>query len=621
MCKKWLKIFLRRKINMTEYKGFFGKVLRINLTKEEASTEAINPELWEKYLGGRGLGAYYLTKEVPPETEPFDPDNKLIFMNGALAGSSIPGNNKICVTFKSPLTGTYSYSLCGGHWGPELKYAGYDGLIIEGKAKNPVYLWIDDDTIEIISADHIWGNLIPDAEDQIRKELGDDKSVQIAVIGPAGERKVNFACITSGKYREFGRGGGGAVMGSKNLKGIAVRGSHDVEVADLDGTIELTNRLVENLQASRAGKIRRQYGTMELVERINSAGFWTTRNFSEGHFEEGHKLEGEQMRQEVIVNDSSCFGCPIACGKWTYTTTQDGKEIHMEGPEFETVGMLGSNCGISSWETLLKATKVCDTYGFDTINGGACVSMVMEAFGTGRLNQEDTEGIKIEFGNGEALIETLKAIGERQGIGDILANGVSNAAKELGTENLAIHSKGQSFPVYDPRGAKAMALTYATSPKGAHHMYATTFGGELAAGNRFEIEGKGEFEQTHQFSMAIVDSIAMCSTMRAGTTLDDQAKAYSAVTGIDMTVEKLNKAAERIINLERMYNVKLGFNRSNDTLPERFLKEPMPKGESKGQKVDLDSLLDDYYEVMGWSSNGIPTDEKLKELGLISLIN
>ncbi len=606
---------------MVQYKGLFGKLLRVNLATEVISPEEIEPSIWEKYLGGRGLGAYYLTKEVPPPTKPLTPDNKLIFMNGALAGTSIPGNNKICLTFKSPLTDTYSYSLCGGHWGPELKYAGYDGIIIEGKAEEPVYLWIDDEIVELRSAEDIWGKLVPESEDKIRNELGDDNSIQIAVIGPAGERLVNYACITAAKYREFGRGGGGAVMGSKNLKGIALRGSHDVKVADLDKSLELTKRLVHNLKASRAGKVRRVYGTMELVERINGAGFWTTRNFSEGHFEKGYKLEGKQMREEVIVNDSSCFGCPIACGKWTYTFSKDGRKIHMEGPEFETVGMLGSNCGISSWKILLKATDICDTYGFDTINAGACVSMVMEGYETGRLTLEDTGGIKLGFGDGEALIEVLKLIGERKGLGAILAKGVARAAKELGIDDLAVHSKGQSFPVYDPRGAKAMALTYATSPKGAHHMFATTFGGELAAGNRFEIEGKGEFERTHQFSMAIVDSLALCSTMRAGITLADQAEAYSAVTGMDIDTDVLDQIAERIINLERMYNVQLGFNRKNDTIPDRFLKEPMPKGKSKGQTVDLDSLLDDYYEVMDWDSKGIPRKEKLEKLGLTDLIS
>jgi aldehyde:ferredoxin oxidoreductase len=408
-------------------------------------------------------------------------------------------------------------------------------------------------------------------------------------------------------------------MGSKNLKGIAISGSKDIMVADPDKVINLSKRMIENLRESQIGKTRRQFGTMELVERINNAGFWVTRNFTEGYFEEGFKLEGKQMREKIVSGDSSCFGCPIACGKWTYITTKDDEKIYMEGPEFETIGMLGSNCGISNWETLLKATKICDTYGFDTINAGACVAMMMEAYETRRISKEHTNGVELNFGNDEALLQILEKIGKRDGLGDILAKGVAKAAEFLNIPDLAIHSKGQSFPVYDPRGAKAMALTYATSPKGAHHMLATTFGLELALGNRFEIKGKGLLERNHQFSMCVVDSIALCSTMRGGIPLEDQAKAYSAVTGLSIDENDLNDAAERIINLERMYNVKLGFNRSHDTLPKRFIEEPMPKGESKGQTVDLNSLLNDYYSVMEWDSNGIPTKEKLEKLNLSNI--
>ncbi|MHA1669525.1 MAG: aldehyde ferredoxin oxidoreductase C-terminal domain-containing protein, partial [Promethearchaeota archaeon] len=283
---------------------------------------------------------------------------------------------------------------------------------------------------------------------------------------------------------------------------------------------------------------------------------------------------------------------------------------------FETVGMLGSNCGISSWETLMKASKICDTFGFDTINAGASISMMMEAIESGKLSLEDTNGLDLRFGNDEALLKILELIGNREGLGDILAKGPAEASKILNIEELAIHSKGQSFPVYDPRGAKAMALTYATSPKGAHHMFATTFGAELSTGIRFEIEGKGNLERDHQFSMAIVDSISLCSTMRAGIPFDNLLKAYSMVTGIQHDTASFLKVAERIVNLERLYNVNLGMDRRNDTLPKRFLEEALPKGESKGQKVDLDSLLDDYYKVMGWNSKGIPTEEKLKELEL-----
>jgi len=405
-------------------------------------------------------------------------------MNGPLAGTLIPGNNKICVTFKSPLTNTYSYSLCGGHWGPELKFAGYDGLIIEGKAKNPVYVMINNDKVEIKSAENLWGKLIPESESLLRKELGDDKTVQIALIGPAGEKLVNYACITAGLYREFGRGGAGAVMGSKNLKGIALTGSNDVKVVSPEKAIQLGQNLIRDLRESRGGKVRREFGTMELVERVNNAGFWVTKNFTEGYFTEGYKLEGKKMREEITIGDSSCFGCPIGCGKRNYIESKNGEKYLMEGPEFETVGMLGSNCGISSWETLLKASKICDTYGFDTINAGACVSMVMEAFESGKLALEDTDGIQMSFGNDEALLKILEKIGKREGLGDILAKGPAQASKILNIEELAMHSKGQSFPVYDPRGAKGMALTYATSPKGAHHMLATTFGAELSTGTR-----------------------------------------------------------------------------------------------------------------------------------------
>jgi len=598
-----------------------GKLLRINLTTGESKVDVIPPKLWESFIGGRGLGAFYLIKEVLPKVDPLSPENKLIFMNGPLSGTLIPGNNKICVTFKSPLTNTYSYSLCGGHWGPELRYAGYDGLIIEGKAKHPVYLVINNGEVEIKSAEKIWGNLIPECEKALRKEVGGDKTVQFALIGPAGEKLVNYACITAGLYREFGRGGAGAVMGSKNLKGIALTGSTDINVANPEEVIQLGKELVQDLRESRGGKIRREFGTMELVERINNAGFWVTRNFTEGYFEEGYKLEGKKMREEIVIGDSSCFGCPLGCGKRTYVKTKNNEKYLMEGPEFETVGMLGSNCGISSWETLLKASKICDAFGFDTINAGACISMVMEAFESNRLTLEDTDGIKLSFGNDEALLKTLEKIGRRDGLGDILANGPAEASKTLNIEDLAMHSKGQSFPVYDPRGAKGMALTYATSPKGAHHMLATTFGVELSSGNRFEVEGKGNLERDHQFSMAIVDSMALCSTMRAGIPLENLLKAYSTVTGIEHDIESFLKAAERIVNLERIFNTNLGLDRSHDTLPKRFLEESLPSGESKGQKVELDALLDDYYNVMGWNSKGIPTEEKLKELELTQYIN
>jgi len=313
--------------------------------------------------------------------------------------------------------------------------------------------------------------------------------------------------------------------------------------------------------------------------------------------------------------------CPIGCGKRTSITLPDGEELIMEGPEFESVGSLGSNCGISDWNVLLKATSICDKYGMDTINAGFCVSLAMECFEKGIIGLEETGDIELKFGDGDALLKVLELIGKREGIGDILAEGTKFAAEKFGAPELAMESKGQSLAVYDPRGAKAMALTYATSAKGAHHMNATTFGAEIAMNTRFKVENKASLQRNHQFSMCIVDSIGICSTMRAGIPLMHQAEAYSAVTGFEADENTLNKTAERIINLERLYNVKNGFSRKDDTLPKRFIEEEMPEGEGKGETVDLEFLLDEFYEVMNWTKDGIPTEEKLKELEIIDIIN
>ncbi len=596
--------------------GMTGTILRVDLTSATITKEKTPLEALPRYLGGRGLGAYIFTREVDPSADPLGPENRLVFLNGPLAGSLIPGNNKVNLTFKSPLTNSYSFSLCGGHWGPEVKFAGYDGIVVQGTAEKPVYLWIDDGEVELRDASSLWGKTIPEAEDIIKNELGGDEGIQAAVIGPAGENLNKMACITAGLYREFGRGGCGAVMGSKKLKAIAVRGTGDLAFSDVDGMMELSEKLCGYLKESPKAKDRRLYGTAEMVKGINDLGMWCTRNFQEGYFEGAVKLEGPQMRKDVVVGDASCFGCPVACGKRSYIGTDEYGNILIEGPEYETIGLIGANCGISDWGAIMQATKICDENGFDTMNAGGCVALAMECFERGIITASDTGGIDLRFGNGEALVAVLELMAKREGIGNILAEGIKHAAETFGAPELGMHSKGQGFAVYDPRGCKGMALTYATSPKGAHHMIATTMGPEIAQGTRLSEDGKGKLQRDQQFSMCVVDSISLCSTMRAGVSLKDQAAAYTVVTGIEMTEEKLNRAAERIINLERMYNVRIGFSRKDDTLPKRILEEAMESGESAGQTVDLDSMLDEYYRAMGWDNNGIPTEAKLEELGI-----
>jgi len=588
--------------------------LRVNLTEGTCCREE-TPDLIHECIGGRGLGAFLLHREVPHNAGPLGPDNRLIFMNGPLAGSLIPGSSKISVTFKSPLTESYSFSMCGGHFGPELRFAGLDGIIVEGSSEKPVYLAINNETAGLRDAARLWGKTIPETDVLIRKEHGGDGRMQIASIGPAGEKMNLMACITAGWYREFGRGGSGAVMGSKKLKAIAVRGKGDVEFFDPRGAAELAGGLARALREHPKGIERRRYGTPELLKTINEKGLFCTRNFQEGFFEEGFRLEGPKMREDIVIGDSSCYSCPVGCGKRSRVTDNNGSVL-IEGPEFETIGLLGANCGISDWGTILRATEICDTYGFDTMNAGGCAALAMECYERGIITRADTGGLELRFGNGEALLGLLTLIAERKGIGDVLALGIKQAADHFGAPDLAMHSKGQGFAVYDPRGCKGMALTYAVSPKGAHHMTAITTGPEISGGTRLSSEGKGPLQREQQFSMCIADSVAVCSTVRAAISLKDQARAVRLVTGKDIDTETLERAAERIINLERMYNVRMGFSRKDDTLPRRFIEEVMTQGESAGETIDLGPMLDEYYDSMGWDRDGIPTAEKLRELGL-----
>ncbi len=606
--------------NNDSLRAFFGDVVRVNLSSGSVTREELPLDAVRRFLGGRGLGAWYLYNEVGPDVDPLGPENKLIFMNGPLVGTPLPAGNKVNLTFKSPLSMSYSYSLCGGHWGPELRFSGRTGLIIEGKSDAPVYLWIDDDEIELRPALGLQGGTVPETEKRLRGELGGDELVQIACIGPAGERLNKMACITAGHYREFGRGGCGAVMGSKNLKAIAVRGTGAVRFHDAAGVMALSESVTAALKAHPKMIDRHNFGTPELLKSINDNGLLCTRNFSQTHFEEGHRLEGPRMRDDIVVGDASCFACPVGCGKRSYVKSADGRPMLLEGPEFETISLLGSNCGVSDWPSLVEATLVCDEYGFDTMNAGGCVSLAMECFEKGILTLEDTSGIELRFGNGPALVAVLRLMAKREGIGDILAQGVKYASERFGAPELGMHSKGQVLPAYDPRGCKGMALTYATSPKGAHHMIATTMGPEIAGGTRLSYENKGALQKENQLTMCAVDSLGICSTVRGGFGMGDLAVAFGLVTGIGLDIDGLKLATERIINLERMYNARLGFSRKDDTLPARILREPVPSGPSAGETVDLERMLDEYYGLMGWNiDDGLPTRERLEGLGLADL--
>ncbi len=597
-------------MNKQQLKGLAGKILRVNLTTGSIVVEDSDPYLFRYFLGGRGVGAAILYKELAPGIDPLGPDNKLVFTVGPLEGTMAPGANKMSVSFKSPATNSICWSLAGGHIAPELKFAGYDGIIIEGKSPKPVYLWINDDKVEIKDALAYWGQETHQSEDAIRAEIKEPLS-KVMVIGPAGENQVTFACIQADHFREFGRGGGGAVMGSKNLKGIAVRGHGCIEVHDGEKLEELTRNVNEILAKHPKANARKAFGTNEMIDGINALGFWSTRNFQEGSFDGVDKINTASYKNETVFSDVSCYGCSIACGKNARNKKNPYFSAAVEGPEFETTGLLGPNCGIDSWNYILKATEICDKYGMDTISAGAVVALGMELYEKGIIDKVTTDGLDLKFGNGEALVQTLENIAFRRGFGDILANGTKTVGEKYDALAYAPQVKGLEFATYDPRGAKGMGLTYAVSSKGAHHMTSPTMGVEIGNNNRFSEEGKGALVAETQKYMAIVDSMAVCASMRFALSLNQQMRLFEAVTGVALSDEEGMQIGENILTLERLFNDREGFTRKDDNLPTRFTEETMTSGASAGQKVNLNPMLDEYYQVMGYDKDGKPSKSKI----------
>jgi aldehyde:ferredoxin oxidoreductase len=596
--------------------GLTGSLLRVDLTKGTAHREATPVELFERYVGGRGVGAHMLFHEVPAGTDPLGPANKLIFLTGPLAGTLAPGANKTIATFRSPLSNTYSFSLCGGHFAAELRFAGYDGIIVEGMSPTPVYLYVANGRAELRDASAVWGKLTHDAEDAIRAELR-EPDARVACIGPAGERLVRFACIQADYFREFGRGGGGAVMGAKRLKAIAVRGGGSVPVADPASLARIAEGMYTDFAQHPKARARRQYGTNEMVESTNGYGYWATRNFSTGHFEQAGRLTGLRLREEVYQGDNSCFGCPIACGKISPVRRGPLAGNVLEGSEFETLGLLGPNCGIGDPEAIVAGTAICDAYGMDTMSAGVVVSLAMECRERG-IPLPGGEGLDLRFGSEEGLLTLLHQIGQRQGLGDLLAEGSLRAAAQLGAPELAMQSKGMELATYEPRGVVGMGLTYAISPKGAHHMIAPTMGAEVAGDptRRLRPEGKAALVKETTFIMAIVDSLSLCASMRFVLGLKQMLSLYTAVTGRSITEEQALRTGERILNLERLFNIRDGFARHDDSLPPRLTEEPMPSGPSQGNLVPLETMLGEYYTLMRWDSDGVPLQEQAGDLGL-----
>jgi len=610
------------------FPGYAGKIVRVDLTRKQVKTKETSEELARKFVGGRGLAAKIFFDEVPVETPPLSPSNLLIFMTGPYAGTAALNSGRHCVTCKSPLTGLYAHSDVGGKWGQELKFSGHDGIVLSGKAGKPVYIWIQDDDVEVRSARHLWGLDAYETDEAVKKET--DEKAEVACIGPAGEKLVKVASILhDGKHaRMAARAGVGAVMGSKNVKAIAVKGSKPVRVADsekLQSSVKETAPVIVN-NTSRMAK----YGTSNIVESAEVSGDLPMKNWYQGRWEEGaKKISGERMAEKILVNRYFCGRCVIGCGRVVKITTGKYAGVDGSGPEYETVASLGSLCLVDNLEAIAMANEVCNRYGIDTISTGAAIAFAMEAYEKGLISKKDTGGIEMKWGSEEALLALTRMIGARKGIGKLLGQGVRAAAKKIGrnSEEFAVHIKGLELPMHDPRTYTSLAVAYATSNRGACHLEGVThplerntpfpeFGYETVM-NPYAPEGKGEMTAKMQNLMCMFDSLPTCKFLIFGKIkIQNLVDWLNAITGWSLTKEEFLKIGERIFNLERLYNVQLGISRKDDVIPPRILtNKRLDRGEATSLP-HIGKMLSDYYQYRGWTEEGIPTKGKLDELGL-----
>lgn len=594
--------------------GYTGKYLRIDLSQRKVRVEKLDEEIARKYWGGRSWGGYLLLKELRSKIDPLSSENKIFFLTGPLQGTLTPFSPKFVVVTKSPLTGTFTRAVSGGQWAPELKFAGYDGVIVEGKSPKPVYVFINDEKVEIRDGTFLWGMTTGETENAIKEELK-DKTVKVISIGQAGEKGVRFANIIH-ESRAAARGGTGAVMGAKNLKAIAVRGTGELGVADLSRFKRLLVEAYKTIKDNPASRGRIRYGTAETVAIAHEMGVMPVKNFSRGVFEGVEGLFPETMRQKIVIHDESCFACSLPCGKLSLIREGPYAGTVLQGPQYETIGLLGTNCGLSSIEAVARANYLCNEYGMDTISTGNVIAYAIEAYQKGFLTKRDIDGIEMKFGDSEMVLNLIDRIARRGGLGHKLAEGVSAFSQGLGkeAEKFAMHSKGQELASFEPRSVVGMGLLYATASTGANHSFGPTFREEMK--NPLTGRGKAKIVVENQNSYCLMDSLIYCSFSRYGMNNISRLHFLSAVTGWDYSQEEVEHQMNRIYTVERLFNLREGFRKSDDTLPFRSLAEPMPDGPAKGNIVPLEEMLSEYYSLRGWDDSGKPKVETLKNLEL-----
>lgn len=614
--------------------GWTGKILRVNLTNGTVQTEPLNMDWAKDYLGQRGLASKYLVEEVDATCDPLGPDNKIIFATGPLTGTCASTGGRYSVITKGPLTNAIACSNSGGYFGAELKFAGWDMIILEGRSPTPVYLCVIDDKVELLDASEIWGTSVWNADEWI-KAKHQDPMMHVATIGISGENGVLYSAIVNDLHRAAGRSGVGAVLGSKNLKAVAVRGTNGVKVKDPRAFLKATNDgkkvLAEN---AVTGSGLPSYGTQVLMNAINEAGAMPTRNSREVQFEGAHDISAEAMAtprssdgEKNLQTNQACFACTIACGRISkidekhFTVVNKPEYWHSSGGlEYEAAWALGSNTGIDDLEALTYVNFICNEQGLDPISFGATVSAAMELYEEGVLTKEHTGGLELKFGSAEALVKCVELTGKAEGFGKELGLGSARLCAKYGRPELSMTVKGQEFPAYDARGIQGMGLTYATSNRGACHLRSYTVSSEMLGipekTDPLVTEGKPALVKAFQDATAAVDSSGLCVFTTFAWTLNDIAPQVDAACEGEWTPERMLEIGERIWNMERMFNHRAGFTAKDDNLPPRLLKEAAQTGPAKGLVNGLDKMLPEYYQLRGWTADGVPTNETLSRLAI-----
>jgi aldehyde:ferredoxin oxidoreductase len=620
------------------YKAYSGKTLRVDLTSGEIRTVPLEREFAETWLGGNGFGTKILWDEVGPEIDALSPENRLIMATGPICGTLMPNSSRVAVIAKSPLTGIYGDSNAGGMFGPELKFAGYDMIVFVGRSPEPVYLWVDGKKVQVRRAAHLWGKSVSEAEKVIKAEVRNE-DVKFATIGPAGENMVRYASIQITPHRSAARSGMGAVMGSKNLKSIVLRGSGGVSIARPADHYEVAYQAFQRIMANEFFPSSAKYGTAGLVPLVNQTGRFPTRNFQMGSFPYAEEIDAAALHERNFVSHFGCFNCPVACDKVYRVNEGKYAGTVTSSVEYETLSSLGSGVWVRDLDAILQSNSLCDELGMDTISAGRTIGFMMELWERGIITAADTGGVSLEWGDSEAVLTLLEQTARREGLGDLLAEGVRRIAARIGrgSEEYAMEVKGQEIAAQDGRAQRSMGLAHVTSTRGADHLKAfptiDETGFPSAAVRRYGEQYMPEIVDPHaslhkpmlvkdgEEYAAIIDSSGNC---KSGGTFHppeiywaDMVQALQTATGMDLTVEQLKLIGERIYNLQRCYGVLHGISRKDDRLPRRFKEEPSPSGYAKGQTFDVEPLLEEYYRLRDWDvATGIPTRAKLAALGL-----